>query len=421
MFKFIHTADIHLDSPLQGLSHYEGAPVDSIRGATREALKGLVQTAIQEQVAFVLIAGDLFDGDWNDYNTGLFFASQMSKLRDHNIRVFYLAGNHDAASRITKTLVMPNNVFRFSHHHPETITLENIGVALHGQGFSRPDIKENLALQYPHPKEGFYNIGILHTAMTGREGHELYAPCRIQDLTSRAYDYWALGHVHKREVLLKTPLILFPGNIQGRHIRETGPKGCTLVSVEKDGSAVLEEVALDVVRWTHVAIDATGLHEAEDVMFETRSAIEKALENADGRLLAARVSISGSCSAHTALNAEQERWVNQVRLEATDIGGSNVWIEKVVMKTTLPVDIKKLAANEGPLGDLLRFIDQIVTDPDQLSELAETLSILKSKLPVELRHGENPMDLESPECLRELIADARQVLLPNLITKSLNP
>ena len=420
MFKFIHAADIHLDSPLRGLSHYEGAPVDSIRGATREALKGLVQTAIHEQVAFVVIAGDLFDGDWNDYNTGLFFASQMSKLRENNIRVFYLAGNHDAASRITKTLHMPDNVYRFSHSHPETITLNDIGVALHGQGFSRPDIKENLALQYPSAKEGFYNIGILHTAVTGREGHEPYAPCKIQDLTSKAYDYWALGHVHKREVLIEKPLILFPGNVQGRHIRETGPKGCTLVTVEEDGFANLEEVCLDVVRWTHVSIDATGLDSVAEVMFETRTALEEALENTERRLLSARVSITGSCHAHIDLNAEQERWVNQIRVEATDIGGSDIWIEKVVLKTSLPVDLIKLAANEGPIGDLLRFIDQIETDPDQLSELAETLSILKSKLPMELRHGEDPIDLESPDHLRELIADARQVLLPNLMAESKN-
>jgi len=421
VFKFIHAADIHLDSPLRGLSRYEGAPVDSIRGATREALIGLVQTAIEERVAFVVIAGDLFDGDWNDYNTGLFFAGQMSMLRENDIRVFYLEGNHDAASRITKTLKMPDNVRRFSHSSPETITLQDIGVALHGQGFSRPDIRENLAADYPQAKEGFYNIGVLHTGATGREGHELYAPCKIQDLTSKGYDYWALGHIHKREILLDWPLILYPGNIQGRHISETGPKGCIVATVGDDALTVIEEVSLDVVRWARVEIDATGLDTGEKVMLEVRSAIEKEVTNAVGRLFAVRVIITGACGAHKDLNAEHERWVNQIRVEAMDIGGSDVWIEKVVFKTNLQVDLNKLTHSDGPVGDLLRFISQIETDPIQLTEVAETLSILKSKLPIELRHGEDSIDLESPERLREIIADAKQVLLPYLMAKSFNP
>lgn len=421
MFKFIHAADIHLDSPLRGLYHYEGAPVDSIRGATREALKGLVRTAIDENVAFVVIAGDLFDGDWNDYNTGLFFAGQMSRLRERDIPVFYLPGNHDATSRITKTLKMPNNVHVFSTSRPETITLRDIGVALHGQGFSRPDITENLAAHYPPAREGLYNIGVLHTGATGREGHELYAPCKIQDLTSKAYDYWALGHIHKREILLDSPWILFPGNIQGRHIRETGPKGCTLATVEDDGSTVIEEVSLDVVRWAGLDVDATGADSGDEVMVEVRSATERELANADGRLLAVRVTITGACGAHEALNAEHDRWINQIRAEATDIGGSDVWIEKVVLQTNLPVDLEKLASSDSPVGDLLRFIQQIETDPKELSELAEVLSALKSRLPVELRHGEGAIDLESPERLREMIADARQVLLPHLMARSFNP
>ena len=125
------------------------------------------------------------------------------------------------------------------------------------QRFSRPDIRENLAVNYPQAKEGFYNIGVLHTGATGREGHELYAPCKIQDLASKGYDYWALGHIHKREILLDSPLILYPGNIQGRHIRETGPKGCIVATVGDDASTVIEEVSLDVVRWARVEIDAT--------------------------------------------------------------------------------------------------------------------------------------------------------------------
>ena len=420
MFKFIHTADIHLDSPLRGLSHYEGAPAEAIRGATREALKGLVRTAIDEEAAFVVIAGDLFDGEWNDYNTGLFFAGQMSKLRESGARVFWLAGNHDAASRITKTLKMPDNVHRFTTARPETVPLEDIGVVLHGQGFARPEVTKNLVLNYPPAKKGFYNIGVLHTSATGRQGHEPYAPCKIQDLTSKAYDYWALGHIHKREILLDAPWIIFPGNIQGRHIRETGPKGCTLVTVEDNGSTIVEEVPLDVIRWAQIDIDVTGSDTGDEVMAETRSVMEEAMADSDGRLLAARVTITGTCRAHEVLNTQHERWVNQIRAEATDLGGSGVWIEKVNIKTNLPVDLEKLSSSESPIGDLLRFINKIEEDHAELSDLAAALSELKSRLPFDLRHGEDAVDLESPESLRDIIADAKQMLLPHLMARSSN-
>src|SRR3954451_12908760 len=104
MLKFLHAADVHLDSPLSGLERYAGAPADEIRAATRRAFAGLVSLAVEEEVAFVLLAGDLYDGDWKDYNTGLFFAAQMARLEKAGIRAFLAAGNHDAASQITKVL-----------------------------------------------------------------------------------------------------------------------------------------------------------------------------------------------------------------------------------------------------------------------------------------------------------------------------
>lgn len=229
MFKFIHAADIHLDSPLRGLARYEGAPVAELRSATRQALEGLIRTAIEEEVAFVLLAGDLYDGDWRDYNTGLFFASQMSKLRKVGIKVFLISGNHDAQSQITKTIRLPDNVRQLSTRKPETVLLENVGVAIHGRGFATRAVTEDISATYPDARAGYFNIGMLHTSANGREGHEPYAPCTVQGLAAKGYDYWALGHVHKREVLSEDPWIVFSGNIQGRHIREQGAKGCSLV------------------------------------------------------------------------------------------------------------------------------------------------------------------------------------------------
>lgn len=420
MFKFIHAADIHLDSPLRGLARYEGAPAERIRGATREALKNLVQTAIEEKVAFVIIAGDVFDGDWKDYNTGLFFASQMSRLREAGIQVFLISGNHDAASKITRTLKMPANVVRFPTKHAETAILEEIGAAIHGQGFSRPDVTENLAANYPEALGGLYNIGVLHTAATGREGHEPYAPCSVEDMIGKGYDYWALGHVHKREILHESPWILFAGNTQGRHVREAGPKSCTIASVEDDRSTNLDRKDLDVIRWTSLAVDCTEAQSGEDVVELVRSAIEFELAHTEGRMLAARVQARGSSRAHDALNSNPEKWINQIRAEATDASGGEIWLEKVSLHTSLAVDLTKLIGGDSPVSHLLNFMKELESDPSELSGLAELLATVKSKLPLELRSGEDAMDLEAPERIREILADARQLLLPYLLAKGLD-
>ena len=263
MFKFIHSADIHLDSPLIGLQQYPGAPVEEIRGATRQALKALVELALAEEVAFVLIAGDLYDRDWKDYNTGLFFTAQMSRLREAGIQVLLISGNHDAASHMTKHLRLPDNVFRPSHQAPESMILEDLGVVVHGQGFYTKAVTENLAVKFPPPRPDLFNIGLLHTSANGRPGHETYAPCTLEDLLAKGYDYWALGHVHQREVLHQDPWVVYPGNIQGRHIREAGPKGCTLVTVDDGKVTAVDHHDLDVLRWARCEVDATGTENAQ--------------------------------------------------------------------------------------------------------------------------------------------------------------
>ncbi len=258
MVRFLHTADIHLDSPLKGLEAHEDAPVEEIRGATRRAFDNCIDLAIEEAVDFLLIVGDLYDVDWKDYNTGLFFASRMGRLNRAGIAVFIVSGNHDAANQITRTMPLPDNVTFFSAKKPHSIQLNNLGVIIHGQSYPSRAVTENLALQYPQYESGFFNIGLLHTSLTGREGHEPYAPCSLDDLKSKGYDYWALGHVHQREIVAREPWIVFPGNIQGRHIRETGAKGATLVTVEDGRITDVQDYELDVLRWAICQVDLSS-------------------------------------------------------------------------------------------------------------------------------------------------------------------
>ena len=317
MFRFLHTADIHLDSPLRGLERYEGAPVDELRGATREALKNLVNTAISEGVNFLLIAGDLYDGDWKDYQTGLFFAKEMSKLREAGIRVYIVFGNHDAASQITKKLGnIPSNVHHFSNRKPKTEIIEDLGVAIHGQSFSKRILTENIAIAYPEARTGYFNIGLIHTSFTGREGHEPYAPCTMDDLLSKNYDYWALGHVHKREVLHEDPWIIFPGNIQGRHIREPGPKGCTLVTVRDEGNVVMEHRDLDVLRWELCEVDGSGSQSPEEIIAVGEKVTVKVLQ-IDYDLKRIQLSIKALLQQQPQRKKSPPRKKNKVNTETT--------------------------------------------------------------------------------------------------------
>ena len=224
-FRFLHAADIHLDSPMRGLEADPDAPIKLVREASRAAFRNLIDTAINERVAFVLIAGDLYDGDWQDWRTGLFFVEQVSRLAAAGIPLIMVAGNHDAASVITRHLRLPEHVTLFPHDRGGRLLLEEYGVAVHGQSFATRAVTEDLSRNYPDPVPDLFNIGLLHTSLTGRPGHENYAPTTVDVLIAKGYDYWALGHVHAREIIHEDPWIVFPGNLQGRQVRESGPQG----------------------------------------------------------------------------------------------------------------------------------------------------------------------------------------------------
>jgi DNA repair exonuclease SbcCD nuclease subunit len=179
------------------------------------AFRNLIDTALEEHVAFVLIAGDLYDGDWPDWRTGLFFIEQVGRLAGAGIPLIMVAGNHDAASVITRNLRLPEHVTLLPYDQSGRIVLQDYGVAIHGRSFATRAVTEDLSRNCPDPVPGLFNIGLLHTSLTGRPGHDNYAPTTPDTLTLKGYDYWALGHVHAREVVQEEPWIVFPGNLQG--------------------------------------------------------------------------------------------------------------------------------------------------------------------------------------------------------------
>jgi exonuclease SbcD len=409
--KLLHAADLHIDSPLRGLEKYQDAPADTIRAATRRAMENLVAVALDEQVDAVLLAGDIYDGDWRNYDTGLFFQRQLGALAEADIPVYLVSGNHDADSQISKNLTLPRNVHQFATHRAESVPNENLGLVVHGQGYVRRDVTENLAADYPRALPGLFNVGLLHTALTGREGHANYAPCTVNQLASRDYGYWALGHVHTREVVATEPHIVFPGNIQGRHARETGSKGCTLVTVEM-GRVSVEHRELDVVRWAHVQVDASSADDLDDVCELARDQLALARDQAAGRLLAARVSMTGRSAAHAELWRNRERLTHELRGIAFDLG--EVWVEKV-RPATQPPDSSGgsgLADSAEVIDGLLRTAKELGADPDAVRRLVEK-DPLWGKLPHEAR-GEDRINPNDPRWCEDLLAEASDLLVAML-------
>ncbi|MEW8333768.1 MAG: DNA repair exonuclease [Candidatus Thiodiazotropha sp.] len=414
--RFLHAADIHLDSSLHGLERYEGAPVEEIRSATRRAFDNLIELAIDEDVAFVLLVGDLYDGDWKDYNTGLYFVERMGRLREAGIQVFVVAGNHDAASQITKHLRLPDNVTMFSAKHPEEVILDDLNIAIYGQGFATRAVTDDLSQGYPQGDPQLFNIGLLHTCLDGKPGHEPYAPCTVDGLRSKGYQYWALGHVHNREVVSQDPWIVFPGNIQGRHIRELGTKGCTLVSIENGEVAEVEHRNLDVMRWSLCELDVSVSESVDDIYEQVREGLQLASDDADGRPVAVRLELRGACPAHSVLHADRDRWTQEYRALATGLGGSGIWLERVSIKTRPAVSLDETLKRDDALSGLLRAIRDMELDTSDLDDLTDDISTLRQKLPAELLGGDDPYDPAKPEILKETLEDIKELLVNRLLT-----
>jgi DNA repair protein SbcD/Mre11 len=333
-FRFVHAADLHIDSPLIGLVSRSEEFAKRVDQASRQAFDNLVSLAQEERCSFIVIAGDLFDGQWRDYHTGLFFAGRMRRLRDAGIRVFIVLGNHDAENRFARQLEFSDNVRVLPADKAQTLPLDDIEAAIHGRSFPRRDVTENVAAGYPRPVPGRFNIGVLHTALTGREGHELYAPCTIEELANRGYDYWALGHVHAHEIVSRDPYIVFSGNLQGRHVRESGPKGAALVTVDDGHVAGFEHRPLDVIRWSREELKVGECTDLDAIRDLVRERLEELTDNADGHTLAVRLQICGRTLLHHELVKRAIQLGEELRTIAQTVG--DIWIERLELNTSPP-------------------------------------------------------------------------------------
>lgn len=386
VYRFVHAADIHLDSPLKSLALRDPELAGLVGDATRRALVNIVDLCIDEQVDALLLAGDLYDGEQTSMKTARFLADQIRRLHEARIDVFVIRGNHDAISRITKELMFPENVKVFGGR-ADAIEVERPGgtfpVTIHGLSFAQSHAPESLLGKYRAPVETAVNIGLMHTSLGGASGHDPYAPCSAGDLNASGFQYWALGHVHKRAVTEGACAIVMPGMPQGRDIGEAGPKSVTLVTIGDDRSINLEERLTSVAEFDRIDIDVSGAEDWRSVVLAIEKKLAGARERVRSQHLVARLSISGSTPLAWRIRRDADLLKAEADERASGIG--RTWVEKLDISCNVPaVD----AIDPGdPLVELRSLIaNEIAVDAGYESALIEIAEELRGQLPAECRN-----------------------------------
>lgn len=403
MIKILHTADVHLDSPLKSLALRDPELRDRVRTATRAAFTTIVDIALAEGVTALLIVGDLFDGAERSARTAAFLTLQLERLLERGIRVFYIKGNHDAENPLTGELSLPDNVHIFDGRGGKVQLTD--GVWIHGVSFTGRHAPESLLPKFQAPVEGAVNIAMLHTSLTGAEGHDPYAPCALGDLTAAGFDYWALGHVHRRQVHSRTPWVVMPGTPQGRDIGDPGPKSATLVSI---GEMIgIEEVPTSVVEFLRVRIDATDT-ESDDAL---RDLLRRTLRETARSMLSdsavIRLELTGRTPRRWQVLRDQDVWTDTAAQYAREAGTR--WLDKVVF------DLSDSAGPGHSATDELAGIMQTIREEPGFAETcrAEIEGILQ-ELPPQRRAEILPDEVAMDQLAQRLAANGAERILARM-------
>lgn len=352
MIKLIHTADVHLDSPLQTLALRDPDLREKVQCASRNAFTRIVEQAIEQQVAAILIAGDLFDGAARSAKTAAFLLAELTRLNQAGIRVFYIKGNHDAENPLTGDTTLPENVHVFDGQGGK-VQLEGTDVWIHGVSFSEKKAEKSLLGKFATPVPDAINIGMLHTSLNGSASHDVYAPCTVQELIDTGFDYWALGHIHKRQVHCDAPWIVMPGIPQGRDIGEPGSQSATLITID-DGRVLTSEFPTSSIEFTTLLIDVSALQDATALQTLAKEVLQEcvaSLQSDDGIV---RVRLQGQNALRWQWLRDREQWTETFKLLCRDSG--RLWMEKLIFEIC---DTPKSVIDKSALGELASLMSTI--------------------------------------------------------------
>jgi exonuclease SbcD len=406
--RFVHAADLHLGAPFQGVDASDTRVRSALLASTYEALDRLVALCVSEKVDFLLIAGDVHNSREKSRLAQFRFQAAMERLAEAGIPVYIARGNHDPADGWSAGLRLPETVHYFSTAEVEALPVERDGeriCTLYGRGYERAAEKRDFASAYRRSPDDRIAIGVLHTNVGSRPDFEDYAPASMETLRDAGMDYWALGHIHKPDVLCAAPAIVYAGSPQGLNPKEDGLHGCYLV--EADASCATPVFRpLCSVTWARRSADASTCADVEDVRDLLRSVCESVRADADGRAAIVRIELTGRSETHEALVGGTAMADLLADLRDEQLGAYPwVWIDRVSDRTAASLDIDSYRASQDFTGDLVRLVDEIAADPEAVAAvLAEVVGPLESAV------GLLEWDL-TPE---ELLLRARDLCLDRL-------
>jgi predicted phosphodiesterase len=375
--RFVHAADLHLDAPFKGVDATDARVRDALVASTYEALDAVVSLCVEERVDFLVLAGDIYNSASKSLQAEFAFRDACVRLAEAGIRVFLAHGNHDPASSRSFDLELPPEVHVFSSAEVERVVFERDGApvcALYGQSFRTAAETGNLALGFSRGRDDTIAIGVLHANVGGRPGHEPYAPCSLDDLRAARMDYWALGHIHKPEVLSEDPAIVYAGCTQGLQPNESGIRGCRLVTASPAGVSS-EFVPTARVVWDALSLDVSTLGTIDELRGAIVAAIAGAGHDAGELPLIARLELAGRSEAHGALArpGALRDLLADVRADALD-REPWVWVDRIADRTRPAIDLDALRDAEDLAGDLMRLSDALAADEAALAALMDEVT-----------------------------------------------
>lgn len=380
--RFIHTSDLHIGTPFKGLCNSNSQLASKLKDASLRSFQRIIDLCIDRNVDFLLVAGDVFDSEYKSVADQMRFCNELKKLSEHGINAYLICGNHDPLCSWLSTTELPANVFRFGSTEVTSRIFEKDGKAaaeIFGISYQEKVMERNLAAEFPIVDgRSPISIAVLHGTIGDAGPHKNYAPFKIDEILSKGFDYWALGHVHKTNIVRDShPAVAYPGNPQGRDFGETGPKGCFLVEIEPGGNPNIEFLSTQFVQFDALEIDLTGATSINQISEKITQRIQDAKDygpNSElhGRML--RITITGRTTLHSLLGqaGEQEQIValfNEGQLSERQFA----WIDRIKVRTMPDVSLEELENGNDFVAEILKTFRQYESDPVAMAELFESI------------------------------------------------
>ncbi|WP_408009492.1 exonuclease SbcCD subunit D [Pseudalkalibacillus sp. A8] len=403
--SFLHTADLHIDTPFKGLGHLPEPIFHIIKDSTFQSFERIVGLAIEKQVDFIIISGDLYDGANRSLKAQLFLKTQFQRLENEGIDVFVIHGNHDHLAGEYVKLTWPDNVHFFSCKEPDMIPFEKDGeilAHLYGYSFPKQTVTENISSKYKKVDGAAFHIALLHGTSGGSTDHHTYAPFMLNELKNQPFDYWALGHIHKREELSHYPHVIYPGNIQGLNRKESGKKGCYLVEMTK-AETTLTFLDSSTVRWESESLSTPHSDTVDELIDQLLLVKEKFRATEVNTILS--IELSGESPILQSLyeNDKLDDLLDHLQ-EGEEVEEPFVWVNRIKAEP-IDTDVQKHLGSSG-------FMKEIFTIFEEMEKVDSVLEpLLKHK------KAKKFLDDDSFED-EEILEEAKRLLIESMALQS---